>query len=200
MRRVTSTLVKYVCALSLMAVPTLAAAQGAPPMAGSQKWYVSPFLGATGGGDATGKGMTVGAAGGWHGAGWWGFEAEVAGTPFFFEQTSFLTERSVKSLSGNVVISMPAGARRVQPYVTGGFGVVWSKLGEAGGFNLVDSTQPAINFGAGLTGSLIDHVGLRGDFRYFRNTGNKDDDNSAFGVEFSKLAFWRVSGGLVVRF
>ncbi len=210
MRSATTIVITGVCLLGVLVMPGPATGQtatqfGTTPQSQTvttpaSRWYVSPFIGATGGADAAATGTTTGVSVGWKGAGWWGVEAELAGTPFFFEQTSFLTDRSVRSVSGNLVVALPMGENRVQPYVTGGFGAVWSKLGEAGGLNAVESTQPAVNIGGGLTARLRDQLGVRGDFRYSRNLGNADDDVNLFGVEFSKLGYWRVAGGLVLWF
>lgn len=49
-------------------------------------------------------------------------------------------------------------------------------------------------------GFFSDHVGLRGDVRYFR-TLNRDDTDSGLdlGFDLGDFDFWRASIGLVIR-
>jgi hypothetical protein len=49
-------------------------------------------------------------------------------------------------------------------------------------------------------GFFADHVGLRGDLRYFRATSGDLFDNDADPeLRLSNLDFWRASIGLVIR-
>ena len=58
----------------------------------------------------------------------------------------------------------------------------------------------ALTAGIGVTGFINEHVGFRGDLRYFRGLRESDLDANAFGIDFSKFSFWRPTAGLVVRF
>ncbi|MEO7192719.1 MAG: outer membrane beta-barrel protein [Vicinamibacterales bacterium] len=184
---------------ALLSLPASAAAQSAPSMAPARSWYVAPFLGATTGGDTTNAGATTGVSIGWLGAGWLGVEAEVAHTPHFFEQTGFLTDRSVTTGMGTVLVSS-SGRRIARFYVAGGFGVIAPTLREAGDFAEVTTQQRAMNVGGGVMTRPMERVGLRADIRYFRAVGDKEDDANAFNLEVSQLKFWRASGALVVWF
>jgi opacity protein-like surface antigen len=67
----------------------------------------------------------------------------------------------------------------------------------------VDNNSFGYDLGAGVMGFMTDHIGLRGDVRYFRdfrNTSSSGDNN----VDFSNLAvgnfdFWRGTIGLAFR-
>ena len=54
------------------------------------------------------------------------------------------------------------------------------------------------NVGAGLFGMITEHVGLRGEIRYFRGlTGDEGDDVE---VEVSDFDYWRAYGGVTFGF
>ena len=53
-----------------------------------------------------------------------------------------------------------------------------------------------MNAGAGVMGFLSDHVGLRGDLRYFRNF---NDNSTINNINFGSFHFWRASFGVVLR-
>jgi hypothetical protein len=184
---------------ALLVMPSLAAAQGAAnaPM-DPPSIYVAPSLGATFSGDTTSTGTTFGVAGGWRTKGWLGVEGEVATTPNFFEQTGFLTNRWVTTVMGNGLIHY--GSTRMSVFAIGGFGLMHVDLAEAGGLLAVNATKPAFNVGAGGMRLWTNNVGIRGDVRYVRATGNKDDDANGFGLEVSKLHYWRATAALVVGF
>jgi Outer membrane protein beta-barrel domain len=183
--------------LSLMLAPAAAHAQTV--MSGA---FVSPYFGVTAaGGDAAANGApSVGAAAGWKGSKWWGFEADVAYTPGFFEQDDFLTERRVTTVMGSLLVGKPMSAeRRISFYGAGGFGLVRARLSDAGGLNDLEVSQPGFNIGGGLAW-MKNSIGVRGDVRYLRSLGDEADDDNLFGIEISSLDFVRVSAGLMVTF
>jgi hypothetical protein len=188
-----------VAVTAFLVMPLHAAAQGmANAPTDPPSIYVAPSLGATFSGDTTSTGTTFGIAGGWRTKGWLGVEGEVATTPSFFEQTGFLTSRWVTTVMGNGLIHY--GSTRMSVFAIGGFGLMDIDLAEAGGLRAVKTTKPAFNVGAGGMRLWTNNVGVRGDVRYFRATGNKDEDNNGFGLEVSKLHYWRATTALVVAF
>jgi hypothetical protein len=56
-----------------------------------------------------------------------------------------------------------------------------------------------VNFGGGVMAFFNEHVGLRGDIRYFRTL---TDDNSGSGVDFDlgDLNFWKWDVGAAFKF
>jgi hypothetical protein len=45
-----------------------------------------------------------------------------------------------------------------------------------------------------------EHVGVRGDVRYFRTFENAEVDGNPFGVDTNAFDFWRLTTGVVFRF
>lgn len=193
-------LIQLAIVAGLLALPVLASAQGMAPQPSTHAsmTYVAPFVSTTFAGDTTSSGTSVGIAAGWRGASWWGVEGEVAGSPNFFEQTGFLTNRSVTTASANVLVHYGHGEMTV--FGVAGYGVLHVDLAEAGGIFAIKRSEPAFNIGVGGMRLWNRNVGVRGDIRYIRAAGNTDDDVNAFGLEVSKLHFVRASAALVVGF
>jgi hypothetical protein len=183
----------------VLAVAFLLPLSAAAQTSSSKMWMLSPHIGATTGGDTTKPATTVGVTAGWMGAGWLGAEADLGWTPTFFAQDGFLTERRVVTLMGNGVVRVPWGhSDASSPYVSGGLGLFRPKLSEPGALFVIDTNKLGWNLGGGVMAGGAS-VGVRGDVRYFRSTGKKDDAN-AFGIDPAKFGFWRLTTGLVVKF
>jgi hypothetical protein len=63
----------------------------------------------------------------------------------------------------------------------------------------VDRNDFGVDAGVGVIIPLGHTVGLRGDFRYFRNIGDAEPDNE-FDLDFGSFDFWRATGGLSINF
>jgi len=172
------------------------------PASARADWFVSPFVGATLKGDATHTSTTAGVSGGWMGTGWLGFEADLGWSPDFLKKNGFLTNRAVTSMFGNVMVNVPYGAKGpVTPYVSAGLGALRVDFAEAGGLAVVDDTHKlGGDLGVGAMGFFNRNLGVRGDVRYFRAMRKTDTDDNPFGIDVSKLHFWRLSVGMVARF
>ena len=180
-----------VAAFLMSATPAMA------QMTGSNSWFVSPSIAMNAGGVTTESSPAVGLSGGWFSSGWLGAEAELAWTPGFFEQDGFLISRRVRTVMGNAIVRLTSAASSFQPFVAGGFGVVSPHLSDAGSLREAESNEAGFSAGTGVLWTKH-NVGVRGDVRYFRTIG--DDEVDAFGINYSKFDFWRVSSGLVVKF
>ncbi len=191
MRRVSYALV--LCAtLAVVAAPVVAHADG----------YISPFIG-TNFGNNSGNGRTnVGADVGWMGGGIIGAEVDFGYAPSFFGSEGTFGSNSVMDLMGNVVLGIPVGGTKgigVRPYVTGGIGLIRSRFdGPAGTASTITNDEAGMNAGAGVTGYLSNHLGIRGDVRYFRNLTDGSTENNA-NIDFGAFHFWRASVGIVIR-
>lgn len=196
------TSIRIMLAAAVLTVPQVAQAQMAPaPMASDARIMLSPFAGATFGGDTTTTGGTVGMSASFWVTRWMGVEADAAHTPMLFEQDGFLIDRSVTTVTGQVVVAPPMLTRgRFVPFVTAGLGLLRPNLAEAGELSVVKGNTLQMSVGAGAMGFLNDHVGLRADLRYTRGLRDSELDVNAFGVDFSRFSFWRTTAGLVVRF
>jgi len=175
------------------------------PVNARADWLFTPNIGVGFGGDiAKNNKLTYGATLGWMGAGIIGLEADFAYTPKFFEQDSSLDlfdKDNVTSLMGNVLIGVPLGGQHgggLRPYVTGGLGWLKTNVQSTSQFFEVDNNHFGFNLGGGVFIFATDHVGFRGDARYYRDFQDFVSDNS---INFSqgKLNFWRGTAGLTFR-
>ena len=176
-----------------------AALIGATPAAAHAQTFLTPFAGASFGGDApnsslaTGVGLTfMGKVA--------GFEAEVGYTPDFFNESSdvvLIGDGNVLTLSGNLVLGVGAGP--VRPYGVVGVGLLRSRVEGDEFFDDVSQNDFGFNIGAGVIGMLTDHLGLRGDVRYFRSLQDPSNDDD-LDLSVGNFDFWRATAGVTFRF
>jgi opacity protein-like surface antigen len=165
--------------------------------------FISPFIGYDFSGDSgcpeisgcedkhANFGVSIGSLGNVFGT-----ELEFAYVPDFFGEIPGVSS-SVLSLMGNVMLAPKLGP--AQPYGLVGLGLLktHTELTTAG---LLESNNN--HFGWNIGGGLIifagDHVGVRGDIRYF----HAFQDLEILGVPIAdnKLDFGRASAGLVLKF
>lgn len=171
----------------------------ATPARSEAQTFITPFAGATFEGDSAGERLTGGASVLFMGA-VAGFELEAGFTPDFFGQGdvfNFDTDGNVTSLSANLVLGVGAGP--VRPYVTGGVGLLRSRISSAEQlFDDISDNDLGVNAGGGLIVMFSEHVGLRGDLRYFRSL--RDIDIEDLSVGLGSLDFWRAYGGVTFKF
>jgi hypothetical protein len=181
------------------------------PASARADWLFIPNIGTGFGGDLPKNDkLTYGASIGWMGAGILGWEADLAYTPQFFENgtdnVTFADSDNVSTVMGNVIIGIPVGGQHgkgVRPYAAAGVGLMKTRVEDATQLFNVDNNSFGYDLGAGVMGFMTDHIGQRGDVRYFRdfrNTSSSGDNN----VDFSNLAvgnfdFWRGTIGLAFR-
>ncbi len=146
--------------------------------------FVTPFVGATFGGDAPAPEPMYGIALGGMLGGLFGVEGEFAYTPNFFATTGSGTSSHVMTLTGNLLVGAPVGAFR--PYATAGVGLIRQQvnLGIPGLLSNLSSNDFGLDAGGGTRVLFTDHLGVRADIRYFkvRTSGG--------------LGFWRGYGGV----
>lgn len=188
------------------------------PARASADWLLTPFIGANFGGNANfgdfndfddefEKRVDMGASFGWMGNGIVGFEVDFGWSPNFFENTvgpgDFeFGDNNVTTLMGNVLVGIPIGGQSgpgIRPYASGGMGLIRTHVDGAGFFDDLDSNDFGINVGAGINGFFTDHVGIRGDVRYFRSLNDNEPDNE-FDLALSDFDFWRATVGVTFRF
>lgn len=176
------------------------------PASARADWLFTPNVGAGFGGSASGREhLSWGASIGWMGAGIFGWEADFAMTPEFFEgdddDTDFFDSSNVTSFMVNAIIGAPVGGTTgggFRPYFSGGAGLLQSNIEDAAQLFEVSNSDFGINLGGGAMGFLTDHVGLRGDIRYYRSLSDPDEDNE-FDIDFGDFDFWRATGGVTFR-
>ncbi len=189
---------KYVlmAALVVLLVPATAKAD----------WLFTPNIGASFGGKASGnEHMTYGASIGWMGAGMFGFEADFAYTPEFFEagdnDVDFVDNSNATSWMANVILGIPVGGQRgggFRPYFSGGAGVLQTNVESADSLFSINNSEFGVNVGVGAFGFATDHIGFRGDVRYFRSLADPTEDNE-FDIDFGDFDFWRGTVGVAFR-
>jgi len=188
------------------------------PTRASADWYVTPFIGANFGGNAdfgefddfddeVERRLDVGAALGWMGGGIVGWEVDFGWSPNFFEDTrgpgNFeFGDSNVTTLMGNLVVGVPVGGQTgggIRPYGSGGVGLIRTEIDGGGFFNDLDTNDFGFNVGGGVHGYFNDHVGLRGDLRYFRSLADDEPDDE-FDLAIGDFDFWRATAGITFRF
>jgi opacity protein-like surface antigen len=166
--------------------------------------FISPFIGYNFGGDSgcpsisncedknLNWGIGVGAVGGL-----FGVEAEFAFIPNFFGEVPG-TENSVFTFMGNFLLAPKFGP--VQPYGTIGLGLIKSHtdLTLSGLIEDQDESDFGWNTGGGIMIHFSDHLGVRGDVRYFHAFSALEFLGLNLGE--TKLDYGRLSGALLVKF
>ncbi len=183
-------------ALSLVLAPASARAD----------WLFTPNVGAGFGGDASGREhLSWGASIGWMGAGVLGWEADFAFTPEFFEgdddDADLFDSSNVTTFMVNALVGVPVGGTTgggFRPYFSGGIGLLQSSIEDAESLFQVDNSEFGFNLGGGAMGFMTDHVGFRGDIRYYRALSDPDEDNE-FDIAVGDFDFWRATGGVTFR-
>jgi hypothetical protein len=182
MRRVLKSLI-LIAACAVVWAPAQARAEG----------YLSPWGGVNFGSDINNGRAAVGVNAGFMGAGVLGAEVAFGYSPHFFGAVSDFGNNTVVDLMGNLVLGIPIGGTSglgLRPYVSAGAGIIRTQIDHG---NTVDfhpiggNSDFGLNGGAGVTGYVSNHFGLRGDIRYF-----KDNSSPSFH-------YWRLSAGIVLR-
>ena len=178
------------------------------PATASADWLFTPNIGAGFGGNASGgQHLTYGASIGFMGAGVFGFEADLAYTPEFFEgdddDPDLLNtgDSNITTVMGNVLIGVPIGGQTgagVRPYFAGGAGLMQTRVEDADALFEIDNNDFGINLGGGVMGFMTDNVGFRGDLRYFRAFG-EDTRNDQIDIDLSDFDYWRGTVGVTFR-
>lgn len=110
------------------------------------------------------------------------------------------------SLMGNLIVGIPIRDSdqpgHIRPYITGGAGLFRATAKQSDFFDRIHSNDFAVNFGGGVMAFFSEHVGVRGDVRYFRTL---TDDNPGGGIDdvdfdLGDLNFWKWDLGATFRF
>jgi len=167
--------------------------------------YVSPFIGVNFANNSGDGRANFGVNAGGMGAGIIGGELDLGYAPSFFGNQGTYGSNYVFDLMGNVIVGIPVGGTHgagVRPYGTIGLGLIRSQVtGGVNGLIETSNNDVGMNAGVGVMGFLSDHVGLRGDVRYFRTFNDNSNISAANGVniDFGSFHFWRASFGVVLR-
>ena len=165
---------------------------------------LTPFAGLTFGGiTETTRGM-FGVAASFTAGGIAGLDIDFGYSPDFFGQDDdddlFDADTNMVTLMANLRLAAPIGGtegRGFRPYVSGGIGLLRSRIEATDLFDEVTSNDWGMNVGAGVNGFFSDHVGVQGEIRYFRSFNDFGED---LEVDLGSLDFWRGSFGVSFKF
>jgi len=176
----------------------------------SAEVQLKPFIGVTFGGDTTllfgtpGAGtpsLILGIGMVWLGE-VFGIEGEIAHYPGFFEPepNNVITQSGMTTLTGNVVVAMPARMTRytLRPYAVAGIAQMRSHIETTLNALPVQSNLAAFDVGGGVTGFFSNHVGVNWDIRHFGSFSGNENSLNSVGPE--QLSFWRLHMAVVIRF
>ena len=171
----------------------------------SAQGFISPFIGYNFSGDAgcqqitncTDKkvdwGVSVGALGSLVGV-----EAEFGYTKDFFGESSDQTS-NVLTVMGNFMVAPKIGP--VQPYGVIGVGLIRTSVEATATNSSSDKNQLGWDGGGGLIVFFSQHVGVRGEVRYYRSFQILDlTQFPNVPASQSKLDYGRVGAGVVFKF
>jgi opacity protein-like surface antigen len=191
-----------IAALALAIAPSAAWADG----------YFVPFIGANFGGEVgrplsetvdDRNRMTFGFGVGGMAGGIFGAEFDFGYTHnFYASDGTVVTKSNLITAMPALVIGIPIGGQSgagIRPYVLAGAGLLRRDLD----FNTLDTVSRndwGYTLGGGVMGYFSDHVGLRGDLRYFRNFEVDDFDIDDVDFDRGTFNFGRASIGLLFRF
>ena len=178
----------------------------AVPSTAKADTFLTPYIGSTfaakyGPAEPSSK-FVYGADLMWLGTSGLGFEVDFAYHPKFFKPGDdeqffdFDSEGNVVTLMGNIVFGYKGGG--IQPYVTGGAGLMRSNIQDVSGFfDDVNDSAFGVNAGGGLRvgGSKF---GVRGDLRYFRQL--QDVDFGDADIDLGNFSYWRGTVGVSFGF
>jgi opacity protein-like surface antigen len=125
-----------------------------------------------------------------------GFEAEIAYTSDFFGATANQST-NVLTFMSNFMLAPKFGP--IQPYGLAGVGLMRTTIESVGQNN--DTNQVAWDAGGGLMAFFNEHIGVRGDVRYYHSFEVLDALGlTDLGIRQTKLDFGRFSIAAVFKF
>ena len=163
-------------------------------------WLLTPFLGVTFGGDTPNEQVNYGLSFAFLGGGVFGVEFDASITPNFFDSGNpARAARGQQRLDGD---GQPDAVDPRLPCArtpSGGFGLVRIGATSVGNVFDVDDNSFGFNVGGGIMGQFSEHVGMRGDLRYFRSVQDSDAGDD-IDLDLGGFNFWRGSLGVIFRF
>jgi hypothetical protein len=167
---------------------------------------LTPYIGSLFGGDLPDGKTSYGATAAFMGGNIFGGEIGFNWTPKFVPGTATHDDVQQMSLMGNLIVGIPIGsndqAGHIRPYITGGAGLFRATAKHSDFLDRITSNDFAINFGGGIMAFFSEHVGIRGDIRYFRTLTDEDAGNGLNDLDFElgDLNFWKWDVGAAFKF
>jgi hypothetical protein len=167
---------------------------------------LTPYIGSLFGGDLPDGKTSYGATAAFMGGNIFGAEIGFNWTPKFVSGTATHDDVAQMSLMGNLIVGIPIGssdqAGHIRPYITGGAGLFRATAKQSDFLDRITSNDFAINFGGGIMAFFSEHVGIRGDVRYFRTLTDEDAGGGVNDLDFElgDLNFWKWDVGAAFKF
>jgi hypothetical protein len=158
--------------------------------------YLTPFAGAAFAGNTDDSKLTYGGDLAFVGSGPFGLSVDFGYTKDFFGATPSFVDNNVTTLMGNLMLISPG---RPRIYVSGGAGLLKTRVLGATELFDVDSTDFGVNVGGGIYVVGGGALGFRADVRYFRALSDPDPDGE-FDLDLGDLDFWRATAGITIKF
>ena len=178
----------------------IAIAVTVPAPAGADLLF-TPYAGLNFGGSSVDTRTNLGGSLAWVRDSGLGVEIDVGFIPDFFEpkdlDLDLFGANNVTTVMGNVLYGRHLG--RIAPYVSGGAGLVRTRIGSFGELfdDVATDNGVGVNAGAGVrVGGR--RFSLRGDLRYFRNL--TDTDLRITEDVLGDFSFWRGTVGVSLGF
>ena len=128
-----------------------------------------------------------------------GFEVDLGLMPNFFGDAEVVGSNNLMTFTANLLVGPSLG--RVRPYGIVGAGLLRTSDAGINDQPNVRSNNIGINAGGGAIAYLTDSIGIRGDIRMFRSTGdNEESFVDVLDLELGSFSFWRIYIGLSMRF
>lgn len=126
-----------------------------------------------------------------------GFEEEIAWADGFYGDAPNISS-SLLTVMSNFMLVPKLGPFR--PYFLGGVGLIKSNVDVMQPSTIIagDNNHFGWDVGGGLMILFGDHFGIRGDLRYYHSF--QDLEIAGVQLDFEKIDFGRVAGGVVVKF
>ena len=179
-----------------------------PHQANADTW-ISGFVGALFGG-STGDSFreaientseaTYGFSVGGMGGGVFGAEFDLAYTPKFFGSDGAVATSRLTTAHGSLILGIPVGGQTgggVRPYGVVGMGLISRRAEFGQTLSDISTNDFGYNLGVGVMAFFNDTVGVRGEYRYFRNF-QRDAEN--LFPDVGTFSFSRATAGMVFRF
>jgi len=148
------------------------------------------------------KKVTFGASTMLLGDGLFGMEGDVEHTPQFFGpgERQTVSGSAVTTLTGNVIFAVPKAITQesLRPYLIAGLGLMHARVTTQVGLLDTKSNLLGLDIGGGVVGFVSPRAGARFELRHFKNL--TDDASGAVTIGGTKLSFWRLTAGLVLRY
>jgi hypothetical protein len=129
-------------------------------------------------------------------------EFDIAQSPHAFAHSTseivspFTADSKVTTIAGNVMVT--AQDRWLHSYAVAGVAMLRTTLQGIRQTSASTKSDLGMDIGAGVTAFVARHAGIRGDVRYFRSFRSQDAEFD--GLALAALRFWRVTGGVSLKF